>query len=264
MEPVGNRKYTEKETSAILRRATELQAQEEGTSPAGGMSLEQLQLAAGELGIKPHLISRAAADIASGTTGRPYSFWRVPTTLRMESVVPHRISEDNWPTVLNNMRRVSGRVGDSVMVGKSFEWTSSSPDTLHVSVTPQGEQSRVSVASRYGEWALVFYLLPLIPAFIACMVVTHATSFSGPVDTAVILGIIASILSLGHLGFLNLANARRKTAEELMSVLATPPEQTLSEDQSNVAEAQPISPYQTQIEAESQSTEPVVQVLNRK
>jgi hypothetical protein len=266
-EPVGNRRFTEKEISAILQRATELQAHEEGTSPGGGMSLEQLQQAATELGIKPHLISRAAADVASGSMERPYSFWSPTTHLHLEGVVPHRISEDNWPTLLNKMRRVSGRVGDSVSVGKSFEWTSDSPDTCHVSVTPHGEQSRVSIASRYGEWIMVFYFLPLLPAFIACIVATKATSFSGPVDTAVILGILAGAMGLGHLGFANLARARRRTAQALMTVLETPTEDTVAEAQTTIAEVPlvtavpPVASYLTQSDNEAQ---PVVQVVHRK
>jgi hypothetical protein len=50
-DPLVNRKFTEKETGAILQRATELQAEEEGAPAGDGTSLAQLQQAAAELGI---------------------------------------------------------------------------------------------------------------------------------------------------------------------------------------------------------------------
>jgi hypothetical protein len=77
-------RLTEKEVSAILRRAVELQgarAAEKAMDDSGlaeasaGISLTQLQQAAAELGIAPDVIE-AAAEVARDTVpGERPSFW---------------------------------------------------------------------------------------------------------------------------------------------------------------------------------------------
>src|SRR5437764_11565147 len=60
-------RFTEKQVSAILKRAAELQtARGDAADPAAGFSLAQLQQAAAELGIDPGFLEAAAAEMEKG------------------------------------------------------------------------------------------------------------------------------------------------------------------------------------------------------
>lgn len=62
------RLYDEKEMRRLLERATELQKEEGSTPvPGGGLSLAELEEIAGEAGIDPRYLRRAAAELSVDT-----------------------------------------------------------------------------------------------------------------------------------------------------------------------------------------------------
>src|SRR5438105_12921837 len=100
--PSSREQFTDKQVSAILRRAAELQS---GRGDAGGQSgasagfsLQQLQQAAAELGIDPRCIEEAAAELESvrPSEGRS-SFWGGPSLVVVERIVDGSITEEDWP-----------------------------------------------------------------------------------------------------------------------------------------------------------------------
>jgi hypothetical protein len=258
-DPLNQRKFTEKETGAILRRAAELQAEEEGVSSGDGASLAQLQQAAAELGIKPEIIAKAAADIAGGRISpTTSSFWGSPRKIEMERIVGYPITEESWPAILEQIRSVSGRVGDSRTIGKSLEWTSSSPETLHVTILPQGEHSRIKVASHVGEWRFFTYMLSGVAAIVASIGLTAShPGWSLPVDMAVVGGMFAAGFGAARTIYQALGAARRRTTEALLAALENPPEQIETE-------IRPAATYQTPIEQEAQPAQQVVGVVDHK
>src|SRR5687767_4431886 len=61
---IGTMRYGEEETSAILRRAAEMQARRLGESSeaANGLSLAEIERAAADIGIRPEFIRAAVAE----------------------------------------------------------------------------------------------------------------------------------------------------------------------------------------------------------
>src|SRR5690349_15242597 len=82
------RRFSEAEVAAILRRSAELQARRVPTDTSGGaepgISLEQLQTAAAELGLRPEWIAAAAAEVDAA--GNP-TFWGGPGIAAFERQV---------------------------------------------------------------------------------------------------------------------------------------------------------------------------------
>src|SRR5947209_11589307 len=98
-------KFTEKQVSALLKRAAELQnAYAEPTAaadPAAGFSLAQLQQADAELGIDPEFLAAAAAEMEKGSgRGGRASFWGGPWVTEIERTVDGQVSEEEWQEVL--------------------------------------------------------------------------------------------------------------------------------------------------------------------
>src|SRR5262245_59327354 len=93
MSGTPGRRYDEKETRKILRRAGEIQSATIGGS-ADGVSLDELQRAAAAAGFDPELIAQAAAEIDNpsdraswtGSSGR----------VHLERSIEGELHEDTW------------------------------------------------------------------------------------------------------------------------------------------------------------------------
>jgi hypothetical protein len=154
----GEPRYTEKEVSAILKRAAELQG--DGAHESGGTSLEQLQQAAAEIGIGPSMVERAAVELGTKDMQGPGAKWLGgPWGVDYEKLLPGIIDEDSWPGAVEDLRAETGRVGFPKQVGKGYEWLSLQPDPLHITFTPSGQNTRVRVTARFGQWGALIYTL---------------------------------------------------------------------------------------------------------
>ena len=111
----NDRRYTEKEIQAILKRASELQAtRAENPSAADGTTLAQLQQPAAEIGIDADLIAQAAQSLNPGEDAGSSSLlaggpWKVD----FDQIVPGEVTEENWAFVVDEMRAATGRVGSA-------------------------------------------------------------------------------------------------------------------------------------------------------
>jgi hypothetical protein len=122
------RRFDDREVALILRRASEMQE----TTPGGGgspqergLSLADLEQVAREAGLDPTLIHRAAAELdsrpaapaRSGLLGRPTRF-DIERTL--DGVVP----ESEFETMVDEIRRTVGDVGNVSTLARSLAWDS--------------------------------------------------------------------------------------------------------------------------------------------
>ncbi len=171
------RLYNEQEIRAILQRTVEMQATHSGSDTTcgshTGMSLLQLQQAASELGIDPTLVEQAAAEVANEhSSGLGAWLFGGPWDVDSDHIVEGVVTEDDWPALLEDMRAATGRIGYPKTIGKAFEWLSHHPDSLHISITPKESKTRVRVTARFGQWGVLYTLLPtfaLVFAVILCI-----------------------------------------------------------------------------------------------
>lgn len=195
--------YTDKQVSAILRRATELQSDD---TPVG-TTLESIKLAASELGIAPAVIERAAMelvhqsssasedDLATRLAGGPWN----TDTLR---IVP-RVSAEAWPAIVERIRSASGRVGYPKQVGTGYEWLSQRPEPIHVTITPRGNTAELRVRAWFGHWALAFYMIPASLALTIAMFAMLLAGGTGAMSpgslAAIVIGCPATGAILGRI-----------------------------------------------------------------
>ena len=217
-------RYTEKEVGAILKRAAELQA---GAPPRGGeTSLSQLQQAASEIGIDPENLRRAAAEIESGSLHGPGATWLGgPWGVDYDRVLPGVVDDDSWPTIVEDMRAATGRVGSPKEVGKGYEWLSTEPDPLHITFTPTGTNTRLRVTARFGLWGGLLYTLPpffslMFAAMLSAVLSKHHT-ISPHMVLIILLGVPASVLLAGRALFGRITNKKRLQTQRLISRLET-------------------------------------------
>jgi hypothetical protein len=240
-------RYTEKEVSAILKRAAELQG--EGVLATGGTSLAQLQQAAAEIGIDPVKVQQAAAELnTKGQTGPGAAWLGGPWGVDYDKLLPGVIDEDSWPGVVEDLRGETGRVGIPKQVGKGYEWLSLEPDMVHMTFTPSGSNTRVRVMARFGQWGGLLYIMPTLFAMLAAAIVTSALWKHGHITQQmalmILLGAPAAALLAGRAVFGQVAKKKRLQTQQMISRLeatltATPPQAAEAAHSHSISYTQP-------------------------
>ncbi len=167
------RRYSDEEASAILRRAIAISAEREGQEPAAGASLEDLKKTASELGIDAESVLAAAAEVesAGAEPGFVEQLLGGSTKLSQTRFVKGRVSKENWPVILNCLRRETGRTGDPKEVGGMFEWRANDAlDDLLVSFETEGEGTRIRLEGSLKDRAILSSALGVTGGFITGLV----------------------------------------------------------------------------------------------
>jgi len=216
--PLPDRRFNEREVAQILRRGAELQGSREGSSDTGGagVSLDQLQQAAAEFGISPLVLAEAAAEI---DRRRPPSILGGPGGTALEALVPAPVGDDQWPAIVEAIRRASGRVGVPGQVGSAYEWTSTSPDVIHLSLTPTPAGTSVRVTAKYGEWGLLAYVLASLVSLLGGVALASSLHLAAPAEAGIVLTWIAAAGGSARAVVGNLYAAKARQARDLMRAI---------------------------------------------
>lgn len=159
-EHAPRRLLSEKEVSRVLKRATELQ-EAEGLAETTGLSVEELQQIAAEVGIDPRHLAVALAELEQGGDKRFHWLGASPS-VDLERVVEGEVSEEQWEAMVVEIRQAFDLVGGAGRVGRSFEWTHDSKDKeAQVTVTPHEGQTTIRIRVRFSDVAgqLFFWFL---------------------------------------------------------------------------------------------------------
>lgn len=160
----NDRLYTEKEISKILKRAGEIQASER-EKVTMGLSLEELQQLAEEVGLEPDIIANVAENIDIEPENEESGFLSslmMPTKIDVEHVLQGEISEEDWPEVVAMMERHSGKSGTSSQVGKLLEWNAETNNTTHkLSLIPGSDKTKLIYKGVFSKLAMS-WTIPIV------------------------------------------------------------------------------------------------------
>ncbi len=252
------RLFSEKDVSRVLKRATELQEAEgpaAGAADVAGLSLEDLQQIAAEVGIDPHHLAAAVAELdqEDGTADR-FHWLGAPTSLELDRVFEGEVSEDQWEKMVEEIRESFGLVGSTGHVGRSYEWThESSEQQAHVRVTSSGGQTRVHLAARYDYGARITFITSTMLALLSASILAGSIPESAFLNfwTFVVSMLVAFTLGARFVFGRSMRKSERKAhhllarmeqiiAEPATETAPTPlPEQTPQLDASLLNEAAP-------------------------
>jgi hypothetical protein len=211
---------SQEEVAAIVRRAGELQqVNGSATSEGGRLTLAEVRRSAEELGLSSELIEQAAQEIRTKGLPQRRSFWGGPWRTDLTATVDATFAEEDHADLVEVIRDASGRLGEAVPAGNAFEWTSSSPDTLHASVRAVPEGVRVRVKAWCGEWAAVYYMAAFLPCLLLSIAVPASNHWPFEVGGPLALAIFASGFTVARAGFNGLCRKRRRTAENVLAAL---------------------------------------------
>ncbi len=160
---MGSRLFNEKQVREILTRASASQS-----ADADGISLEELQRVAAELGLDPHEIQRAAEGVGNESRspmrildGRVY----------LDQTVEGEASPEVWQGMVALVQRHYKKPGTVSQRGSNYDWVASEEGgSLTLSLTAKNGKSRIRLES--SSWMGLFFVA------VFCPVLTLAFSLS--------------------------------------------------------------------------------------
>lgn len=224
MTDAPERRYGDREVRLILKAAVDLQRRAaEDVSSTGGMSLSELEQVAGEAGIDPALIRRAAAELdMPAPVDRPNRFLGSPTEVIVERTIDIPLDPENFDRMLDVVRATTRAVGEVSTVGRQFGWKGRLQDAkTDVSISAGEARTTFRVRIALEELAVGHFML-------------KGTLFGvgGGLGTAALassLGFFAPIVGLGvagtgylwaRRGLARSAETFRQQARDLVEALA--------------------------------------------
>jgi hypothetical protein len=227
-----SRRYNEKEVADIIKRASELQQVESTSESTTGMSLAELEQVAREAGLDPALVRRAATDLDTRVSDRkPSAFLGAPTNLVLERTIDGEIPPDEYETIVLEIQRELGGVGQASTLGRSVVWTMQgvsrrrvSSRTVQVTITPRNGRTTIRMEEPLGQFAggLFGGLMGGLGAGTSgiAMGIGMGVFHSAPVTVGIIGGMISASYLLARTIFGRTVRTRAERMQRLMSRLA--------------------------------------------
>jgi len=141
-------RYSEPQVRRIVDRAAELEASTPTAS--GAMSLGGIQRIAAEVGIPPEHVAAAAREVARPSADPPKRnrFLGSPNRIVVERIVDGEVAEEEYPTLVDEVRMVIGNVGQTSTLGRSLAWRTVNPPTqggrqVSLTITPSAGRTRI-------------------------------------------------------------------------------------------------------------------------
>jgi hypothetical protein len=155
------RRYSEKEVSRLLKRATELQ-RTTGVSPAArGLTLAELEDIAAEAGLDPALLRQAAAELDVGSlpeagSGIGARLAGAPLRTVIERTLPGEVPATAFAAMVPLIQMAADAPGQASQVGNTMTWQSqnpANPRSLQILVAAHAGNTLIRIEERYGALA---------------------------------------------------------------------------------------------------------------
>ena len=206
------RRYDDEEVEAILEAAVERRASTDRLSAGEeGLTLAEIQEIAGEVGIPPESVARAASDL---DRPRPsVSRWLPSLTVSRTVPLPRRPTEREWEALVSDLRatfRASGTVRSD---GGLRGWTNGN---LHAWVEPAGSGYRLRMGTTRGRSLRLLRGGGIVAAIGVVVGMLALFGDEGSVESATTLLIIGlALMAGGIVGLPGWAARRRRQREEI-------------------------------------------------
>ncbi len=147
------RKFTEKEFAAILKRAGELQKKHlDNPDNAAGLTAADIRKIAEESCIGLDHVEQAIAEVEAGAPGKGAGIWGKltggPGLIELRRELPSAFPKERYDDLLAVIRRALGTDGRSSVTGNTLSWervNAATAETLAVAVSPRGQRTTLEL-----------------------------------------------------------------------------------------------------------------------
>lgn len=216
-----DRHYNDDEVAAIFRAATE--RAESRTLPGGradGLTLDDLQDIAREVGISPTAVSRAAQSLDRPRDATvPQTFLGLPIAVERTVTLDRNLTETEWDLLIVQLREVFHARGTVRTQGTMREWSNGNLHAL-LEPTPTGYQLRLGTFKSNARVSTAVGALMLgMSAVVGVTVAAHGTLADVAPGIAALTAIGASLVANGALRLPRWARLRRRQMDDVAAQL---------------------------------------------
>ncbi len=198
------RRYSEEEFALILRKASEIQVadgSQAGKPGPAGLTLDEIQSIAGEAGIDPEAVTRAASIIGAldweEKSGLAASIFGGPDTYHLDCEIPGSLPPEEMGRILEEIRRAAEHQGEASEVLGGVEWkTVGELSAINVNISPRGDSTSVQIVGNRGAAGGVTFIFPMMGS--AVLVGILGASFE-PTSALAIISLVTGTLGAGFL-----------------------------------------------------------------
>ena len=143
----GSRRFTDREVAMVLRKASEIE-EREGSAGSGGLSLEDLQEIAREVGIAPEAIAKAVDGLDTGRV-RTHLLAGAPAAHKAVHAVRGELNDGALGQLIGLMDDETDSAGAISEALGTVRWTARDRlQTTQVSLTPQNGETVIQVVEK--------------------------------------------------------------------------------------------------------------------
>lgn len=202
---MGNEVFSEQQVQQILKRAVELHEKSQATPYTPGITRDELQRIADELGVSTVFLEQAIADNKA-----PETRSKLTLTKEFEEVVEGELSPDNFD-VLTPMFYSTAPNGGPRQVGRSLQaQTWAGLGYANVEVTSRNGRTKIKAKSS----PLGAMLIGAYPALVAAII--GSASLGGAGHAHFIPAVWAAAVAAGTLGFRGVLKAGHDSVGNLV------------------------------------------------
>lgn len=203
--------YTKKEISKILKKASEIQTHKDLYGDRDGLSEQEILELANEVGIDKASLLEAIHIHDKPDFDQEFKWSKVTSKLQEVSYVDGEMSSEQWEDIVQEIRKVTGGIGKSGKIGKSFEWEQRRREFgyKHISLTPKDGKTKIQYVH---NWTAMKIPLLFLPAFLGSVFMLVALKGIGfPKSTAVLFAPLGGMVAFsGGLMYMKYYFSREK------------------------------------------------------
>ena len=163
--------------------------------------MEEIRSIAGEAGIDPQAVSRAAALLDASEweekIGLAAALFGGPGKYHLSFQVPGRLPAEEYRGVLELIRRILEHQGEASEVLGGVEWkTVGELSVINVNISPQGDSTSIQIVGDRGGAGAVTFIFPMIGSAILMGALGGALE---PETATGIIGLVGGVLGSGFL-----------------------------------------------------------------
>lgn len=215
--------YTEKEIGALIKRATEIQENAHESFPQG-LSLQEIEDIAREIGIDPKHIRSAASELEHQMAKEQQSnFLGAPFLIEQKRAIRGEISAEEWEELVRQIRRMTGSAGRTTQDGQTRQWHRSVKDmstTLeetHLQVDSQDNRSTIEIRKHFKGGAYITYLMGLVISGTLAGIFLDGNGYTDLVNTGVVLTSMSGGFAAARLAIISWTGRQRRKMHGLMN-----------------------------------------------
>ena len=198
------KRYSEEEFALILRKASEIQVaggSQSGKAATGGLTLEEIRSIAGEAGIDPEAVTRAASIIGAleweEKSGLAAAIFGGPDKYHLDCEIPGSLPSEEMGRILEEIRRAAEHQGEASEVLGGVEWkTVGELSAINVNISPRGDSTSVQIVGNRGPAGGITFIFPMMGS--AVLVGILGASFE-PTSALGIISLVTGTLGAGFL-----------------------------------------------------------------